>query len=75
MNYQDLFSVILYQSQTPVRAALPNLWLWDIIDEFVYQFQAYCLYKTNPQKRTPEDSEDLIEIEESNNVSGEFSAN
>lgn len=68
MNYQDLFSVILYQPQTPVRAKLPNLWLWDIVDEFVYQFQAFCLYKTNPLKRTQEDSEDLSDIEESSNV-------
>lgn len=21
---------------------LPNQWLWDIVDEFVYQFQSYC---------------------------------
>ena len=21
---------------------LPNQWLWDIVDEFVYQYQSYC---------------------------------
>ncbi|KAI6172436.1 Eukaryotic translation initiation factor 3 subunit L [Aphelenchoides besseyi] len=68
MNYQDLFSVILYQPATPVRAQLPNLWLWDVIDEFVYQFQAFCLYKTNPLKRTSEDSEDLLDIEEASSA-------
>jgi translation initiation factor 3 subunit L len=68
MNYQELFSEILYQSASPVRVQLPNLWIWDIIDEFVYQFQAFCLYKTNPGKRTNEDSDDLLEIEEHNNV-------
>ena len=26
----------------PVPLELPNQWLWDIVDEFVYQFQSYC---------------------------------
>jgi len=24
---------------------LPNLWLWDMVDEFVYQFQSFCQYR------------------------------
>lgn len=73
MNYQELFSEILTQdNQTPINLKLPEVWLWDIIDEFVYQFQAFCLYKANPTKRTVEELEDLMEIESTQNVSLEF---
>ena len=24
---------------------LPNIWLWDMVDEFVYQFQSFCQYR------------------------------
>ena len=69
MNYQDLFSEILNKNNDePVNLQLPNVWLWDIVDEFVYQFQAFCLYKANPGKRSVEEVEDLIDIENSQNV-------
>ena len=35
-NYTALFGVILHGN---VNMQLPNGWLWDMIDEFVYQFQ------------------------------------
>uniref|UniRef100_A0A1I7ZQG7 Eukaryotic translation initiation factor 3 subunit L n=1 Tax=Steinernema glaseri TaxID=37863 RepID=A0A1I7ZQG7_9BILA len=68
MNYQDLFAEILSNAETPIQLRLPNIWLWDIIDEFVYQFQAFCLYKANPTKRSPEDVDDLVEIENNQNA-------
>ncbi|RCN30665.1 hypothetical protein ANCCAN_23564 [Ancylostoma caninum] len=67
MNYQDLFSEIL-SSKEPVSLSLPNVWLWDIIDEFVYQFQAFCLYKANPGKRSVDEVDELISIEEAQNA-------
>ena len=36
-NYQALFGVILHSN---VNMQLPNGWLWDIIDEFVYVLRA-----------------------------------
>ncbi|ETN68827.1 hypothetical protein NECAME_15598 [Necator americanus] len=63
----DLFSEIL-SSKEPVSLALPNVWLWDIIDEFVYQFQAFCLYKANPGKRSVDEVDELISIEEAQNA-------
>ena len=36
-HYQVLFSVLV--NETSVQ--LPNQWVWNILDEFVYQFQAY----------------------------------
>ncbi|VDN52365.1 unnamed protein product [Dracunculus medinensis] len=63
-NYQDLFCEILTPNDAPLSLQLPNIWLWDIIDEFVYQFQAFCLYKANPSKRSPEEYDDLLSIEQ-----------
>jgi translation initiation factor 3 subunit L len=31
---------------------LPNQWLWDIIDEFVYQFQSFAQYRNNLKNKT-----------------------
>lgn len=38
-NYCQLFQVILNEN---INMQLPNLWLWDMIDEFIYQFQSFC---------------------------------
>ena len=38
-NYCALFNVILGSN---VNMQLPNGWLWDMVDEFVYQFQSWC---------------------------------
>ncbi len=38
-NYCQIFNYIL-SADTPVDLELPNQWLWEIIDEFIYQFQA-----------------------------------
>ncbi|CAJ0585831.1 unnamed protein product, partial [Mesorhabditis spiculigera] len=67
MNYQDLFSEIL-GSKEPLALSLPNIWLWDIVDEFVYQFQAFCLYKANPGKRAAEEMDELMHIEDNQNA-------
>jgi len=41
-NYCSLFGVILHGN---VNMVLPNQWLWDMMDEFVYQFQSFCQYR------------------------------
>jgi len=43
-NYCALFN-LLVSAQTPVNLDLPHQWLWDIIDEFIYQFQSYSLFR------------------------------
>ena len=43
-NYCALFNLLLSAEQ-PVPLELPNQWLWDIIDEFIYQFQSYSLFR------------------------------
>ena len=43
-NYCALFN-LLVSAKEPVPLELPNQWLWDIIDEFIYQFQSYSLFR------------------------------
>ena len=44
-NYCKLFNYIL-SADTPVNLELPNQWLWEIIDEFIYQFQNFQQVRT-----------------------------
>ncbi|KAM3184122.1 hypothetical protein ACTXT7_009017 [Hymenolepis weldensis] len=53
LNYCSFFEALL-KPKTPVKLALPLQWLWDIIDEFIYQFQKFATYR-NKLKRKPED--------------------
>lgn len=41
-NYCDLFGLLLHSN---VNMQLPNQWMWDMIDEFIYQFQSFCQYR------------------------------
>lgn len=56
-NYCNLFNHIL-SSDSPVSLELPNQWLWEIIDEFIYQFQSFQQFRAKLQKKT--DDEVLI---------------
>ncbi|KAJ3043764.1 hypothetical protein HDV00_004170 [Rhizophlyctis rosea] len=57
-NYCDLFNYILNSSSEPSDLELPNQWLWDIIDEFIYQFQSFCQYRSKVKNK----SEDELEL-------------
>jgi hypothetical protein len=58
MNYIDLFNLVLDKVQ-PLKIELPDQWLWDIIEEFIYQFQSFCNFRTKLLKRTDDDIEHL----------------
>lgn len=45
-NYCNLFNLLLNNEDGPVPFELPNKWLWDIIDEFIYQFNQFAVYKS-----------------------------
>lgn len=49
-NYCKLFNLIL-NAEIPIPLELPNQWLWDIIDEFIYQFQSFSQYRCRLQKK------------------------
>lgn len=57
-NYCDLFNYIL-SAEKPVPLELPDQWLWELVDEFVYQFQSFAQYRARLQKKTPEELETL----------------
>ncbi|KAL1931987.1 hypothetical protein VTP01DRAFT_9043 [Rhizomucor pusillus] len=54
-NYCDLFNYIL-NSDGPVNLELPNQWLWDIIDEFIYQFQSFSNYRDRLKNKSDEET-------------------
>ncbi|KAL4859842.1 Eukaryotic translation initiation factor 3 subunit L [Chlorella vulgaris] len=58
-NYRELFSVILSSN---LNMLLPNLWLWDMVDEFVYQFQSFCQYRGKLSGKAPEEIEMLKKV-------------
>lgn len=59
MNYCDFFNLIL-SSRTPVILELPDIWLWELIDEFVYQFQNFAQYRARLTDKTEEEMEQLL---------------
>ncbi|KAI9290818.1 hypothetical protein K502DRAFT_310092 [Neoconidiobolus thromboides FSU 785] len=63
-NYCDLFNYIL-NSDGPVPLELPNQWLWDIIDEFIYQFQTFSTFRNKIKSKT---EEELILLKENPQV-------
>jgi len=66
-NYCALFGVILHGN---VNMQLPNAWLWDMIDEFIYQFQSFCQYRGKLTTKTPEELEMLKRCDQVWNVLG-----
>lgn len=63
-NYCDLFHVII-NAEEPLDIELPNQWLWDIIDEFIYQFQSYIQYRGKLKSRS---AEEISMMRENSNV-------
>ncbi len=57
-NYCNLFNYILSSDQ-PVQLELPNQWLWEVIDEFIYQFQSFQQFRAKLHKKSEEEIEVL----------------
>ncbi|KAF9519386.1 hypothetical protein BS47DRAFT_1288400 [Hydnum rufescens UP504] len=53
-NSCELFNYIL-NSEGPVPLDLPEQWLWDIIDEFIYQYQSFCIWRSKVKSKTEEE--------------------
>lgn len=60
-NYCDFFDMLLAAKDTPVKLALPNQWLWDMIDEFIYQFQTFCQYRSRVKNKSEDELKQLKE--------------
>ncbi|KAJ6567720.1 eukaryotic translation initiation factor 3 subunit 6 [Mycena vulgaris] len=53
-NSCELFNYLL-NSEGPVPLELPEQWLWDIIDEFIYQFQVFCTWRSKVKSKTDDE--------------------
>lgn len=42
-------------SEGPVALDLPPQWLWDIVDEFIYQFQSYSQWRNRVTGKTEDE--------------------
>ncbi|CAA0838369.1 RNA polymerase I-associated factor PAF67 [Striga hermonthica] len=66
-NYCNLFQVVLHGV---VNMQLPNQWLWDMVDEFVYQFQSFCQYRAKMKAKTEQEIALLQQSDQAWNVYG-----
>jgi len=51
-NYSNLFNYFLKGDS---NVSLPLVWIWDIVDEFIYQFQSYSQFLGKSKSKTPEE--------------------
>lgn len=47
--------ITISDSDGPVKLDLPDQWLWDIIDEFIYQFRSFSHYRSHVKAKTDEE--------------------
>ncbi|TFK24101.1 eukaryotic translation initiation factor 3 subunit 6 [Coprinopsis marcescibilis] len=59
-NSCELFNYLL-NSDGPVPLELPEQWLWDIIDEFIYQYQVFCTWRSKTKAKTDDELAMLAE--------------
>ena len=47
-NYMDLFEYVIPKKKSLLgdSVELPSKWVWDMIDEFIYQFQNFCFFRS-----------------------------
>lgn len=71
-NYCSLFHYIL-NSDGPVEIEQPSYyWAWDVIDEFIYQFESFCRYRNRVARTAPNEEEAQI-LRENPNTWGCYS--
>ncbi len=51
----------------PVPLQLPEQWLWDIVDEFIYQFQSFYVWRLRVKTKT---EEELVMLADGSQASG-----
>ncbi|KEF59810.1 eukaryotic translation initiation factor 3 subunit L [Exophiala aquamarina CBS 119918] len=71
-NYCSLFHYIL-NSDGPVEVEQPSYyWAWDVIDEFIYQFESFCRYRNRVARTAPTEEETQV-LRENPNTWGCYS--
>ncbi|KAJ6262807.1 Eukaryotic translation initiation factor [Drechslerella dactyloides] len=71
-NYCSLFHYIL-NSNGPVELDLPTYyWAWDVIDEFIYQFNNFCAYRNRLAKKG-QNHEEIASLKDNQQIWGCYS--
>ncbi|KAI0251042.1 eukaryotic translation initiation factor 3 subunit 6 [Lactifluus subvellereus] len=60
-NSCELFNYLLNSEDGPVPLQLPEQWLWDIVDEFIYQFQSFYVWRSKVKTKTEEELVMLVD--------------
>ena len=50
-----LFIVSNLDAENPVELFLPNQWVWEMINEYVHQFEQFCVFRSEVDQRTEEE--------------------
>ncbi|ANB11099.1 hypothetical protein AWJ20_3896 [Sugiyamaella lignohabitans] len=70
-NYCTLFDFII-NSETPTDIELPTQWCWDMIDEFIYQFNSFSIFRSRLIKKGNASQADLELLEKNVGVWGAY---
>lgn len=49
--------LVVFHPAGNVNMMLPNVWLWNMVDEFLYQFQSFAQYRSKLTTKSPEEIE------------------
>ncbi|MCJ1306809.1 hypothetical protein MMC25_000452 [Agyrium rufum] len=72
-NYCNMFHFIL-NSDGPIDIDVPTpYWAWDVIDEFIYQFESFCRYRTRVARTAQPDDPDAGPLRDNPNTWGCYS--
>ena len=55
------YNCIADSEDGPVPLQLPEQWLWDIVDEFIYQFQSFYVWRAKVKTKTEEELVMLVD--------------
>ncbi|KAH9975276.1 eukaryotic translation initiation factor 3 subunit 6 [Lactifluus volemus] len=69
-NSCELFNYLLNSEEGPVPLQLPEQWLWDIVDEFIYQFQSFYVWRAKVKTKS---EEELVMLVDGNQVWSAYS--
>ena len=73
MNPVRPFIISIADSEDgPVPLQLPEQWLWDIVDEFIYQFQSFYVWRSRVKTKTEEELVMLADGSQASNLKNVF---
>lgn len=62
-NYCEFFNLII-ASPNGINLELPDIWLWELIDEFIYQYQSYSQYRARLTDKSEDQLKELNHLDQ-----------